>query len=146
MDTVSRHPVAVARCPLCLALNKVRLDRLADGPRCGECQRPLLLDRPLKVDDADVERILAGTTVPVVVDFYADWCGPCRMMAPVLDDFAQRRAGQVLVLKLDTDRNPVMPQRFQIRGIPTLIVFRQGQETARQVGVVPAEVLAQLVA
>jgi thioredoxin 2 len=137
---------AVIRCPLCTALNKVDLARLTSGPRCGECGRPLLLDRPITVTDQDFERVLGGTDVPVVVDFYADWCGPCKAMAPILDDFARERAGEVLVLKLDTDRNPVVPQRFGIRGIPTLIVFRQGQERARQVGLVPAETLAALVA
>jgi thioredoxin 2 len=137
---------AVVRCPLCEALNQVDLARVSNGPKCGACGRPILLDRPIAVTDQDFERVLAGTRVPVVVDFYADWCGPCKAMAPILDEFARKRAGDVLVLKLDTDRNPVTPQRFGIRGIPTLIVFRQTQESARQVGVVPAEVLATLVA
>ncbi|HEX9165872.1 MAG TPA: thioredoxin [Gemmatimonadales bacterium] len=137
---------AVIRCPLCTALNKVDLARIASGPKCGECGRPLLLDRPIKITDQDFERVLAGTEVPVVVDFYADWCGPCKAMAPILDDFARERAGDVLVLKLDTDQNPVTPQRFAIRGIPTLIVFRHAQEHARQVGLVPAGALAALVA
>lgn len=137
---------AVIRCPLCTALNRVDLARVASGPKCGECRRPLLLDRPITVTDQDFERVLAGTEIPVVVDFHADWCGPCKAMAPMLDDFAREQAGEVLVLKLDTDRNPVTPQRFGIRGIPTLIVFRQAQERARQVGLVPAEALAALVA
>ena len=77
------------------------------------------------------------TTVPVVVDFYADWCGPCKMMAPILDEVARRRQGELLVTKLDTDRNPQTGQRFGVRGIPTLIVFREGKEVARKVGAVP---------
>ncbi len=137
---------AVTRCPLCTALNRVDLARVASGPKCGECGRPLLLDRPITVTDQDFERVLAGTEVAVVVDFYADWCGPCKAMAPMLDDFARERAGEVLVLKLDTDRNPVTPQRFGIRGIPTLIVFRNAREHARQVGLVPAQALAAMVA
>ena len=80
----------------------------------------------------------------MVVDFYADWCGPCRMMAPTLDDFARSRAGEVLVLKLNTDQNPVTPQRFGIRGIPTLIAFHRGQETGRNVGVTDAAQLVEL--
>lgn len=135
---------AVIRCPLCTALNQVDLTRVADGPKCGECARPLLLDRPIKVTDQDFERVLAGTEVPVVVDFYADWCGPCKAMAPILDDFARDRAGTLLVLKLNTDQNPVTPQRFGIRGIPTLIAFRHGRETGREVGLVPAGRLAAL--
>jgi thioredoxin len=75
--------------------------------------------------------------VPVLVDFYADWCGPCKIMAPLLDDVAHRRAGEMLVLKLDTDRNPATQQRYGVRGIPTLIVFRDGKEVARRVGAVP---------
>ena len=75
--------------------------------------------------------------MPVLVDFYADWCGPCKMMAPVLDEIARERAGEVLVAKLDTDRNPTMAVRYDIRGIPNLIVFRDGREVARQVGAAP---------
>ncbi len=82
-------------------------------------------------------RVVAGTEVPVLIDFYADWCGPCRVMAPVLDRFAQDRAGEVLVGKLDTDRDSDVVRRFGIRGIPALILFSGGREVARQVGVVP---------
>jgi len=81
-----------------------------------------------------------------VMDGYADWCGPCKIMAPVLDDFARERAGEVLVIKLDTDRNPVTTQRLGIRAIPTLIVFRNGRETARRAGVTPRQELDALVA
>jgi len=75
--------------------------------------------------------------VPVLVDFYADWCGPCKIMAPVLDEVAQRHAGELVVTKLDTDANPATGLRFGIRGIPTLILFRKGLEVARRVGAVP---------
>src|SRR5437899_12745676 len=129
--------MATVACPFCATLNRVDLARLADRPRCGECKRPILLDRPIAVSDANVERVLAGTDVPVVMDCYADWCGPCKIMAPVLDDFARDRAGEVLVVKLDTDRNPATTHRFGIRAIPTLLVFRQGQEVGRQTGVIP---------
>lgn len=135
---------ALIRCPLCLSLNRVDLVRLESGPVCGSCQRPLLLDRPIAITDEDFERVIRETEVPVVVDFYADWCGPCRMMAPTLDEFARGRAGEVLVLKLNTDQNPVTPQRFGIRGIPTLIAFHRGQETGRNVGVTDAAQLAEL--
>jgi thioredoxin 2 len=134
----------MVRCPLCLSLNRVDLNRIGSGPVCGSCQRPLLLDRPIAVTDEDFERVVRETEVPVVVDFYADWCGPCRMMAPTLDEFARQYAGQVLVVKLNTDQNPVTPQRFGIRGIPTLIVFRDGAETGRNVGLTTAERLSSL--
>jgi thioredoxin 2 len=136
--TVVRATVA---CPFCTKLNRVDLRRAADRPRCGECQKPLLLDRPLTATDATLDRILADTDVPVLVDFYADWCGPCKTMAPVLDEIARARTGTALILKLDTDRNPASASRFGIRGIPTLIVFRNGRESQRQVGGVPRAAL-----
>lgn len=137
---------AVVRCPLCDTANRVDLGRLADGPRCGGCKRPLHLDRPLAATDASFEQLVTGSEVPVLVDFYADWCGPCKMMAPLLDDFAHRRAGEVLVIKLDTDASPATAQRFAIRGIPTMIAFRHGRETGRHVGVADAPTLDRLAA
>lgn len=136
---------AVARCIFCGRLNKVEMGRLADKPVCAECHRPLRLDRPIKATDADFMQVVQGTNVPVLVDFYADWCGPCRMMAPTLDAFAAARSGQVLVLKLDTDANPTTAQRFGIRGIPTLIAFRDGAEARRHTGLADEAVLAALV-
>jgi thioredoxin 2 len=137
---------ATAACPFCATLNRVDLTRLADRPRCGNCRRPILLDRPVAVGDATLDAVLAGTTVPVVVDCYADWCGPCKIMAPILDDFARAHEGEVLVAKLDTDRNPAAAQRFGIRAVPTLLVFRHGRETARHAGVLRREELEGLVA
>jgi thioredoxin 2 len=128
---------ATVACPFCGTLNRVDVTRLEQHPKCGNCGRPILLDRPVAVSDDNFAKVTSDTTVPVLVDFYADWCGPCKMMAPLLDDVAHRRAGQMLVLKLDTDRNPVTQQRFGVRGIPTLIVFRDGKEVARRVGAVP---------
>ena len=128
---------ATVACPFCETLNRVDLSRLEQRPQCGKCGRPILLDRPIAVSDANFAQVTTDTTVPVVVDFYADWCGPCKIMAPLLDDLARRRAGEMLVVKLDTDRNPVTGQQFGIRGIPTLIAFRSGKEVGRRVGAVP---------
>lgn len=136
---------ATVRCPFCSRLNRVDLARAGDRPKCGQCGKPLLLDRPVVVTDADFERVVGNTDVPVVVDFYADWCGPCKIMAPVLDELARSRMGEVLVAKLDTDRNPATANRFAIRGIPTLIVFRGGREVARETGAIPAPRLNALV-
>jgi thioredoxin len=103
-----------------------------------------VLDRPVPVTDETLPRILRNTTVPVLVDFYADWCGPCKIMAPLLDELARTRSGSALVAKLDTDRNPQSAAQFQIRGIPTLVLFRDGVERQRQVGAVPRPVLESM--
>ena len=136
---------ATVACPFCVTLNRVDLARLEDRPRCGECGRPILLDRPVAVTDATFDQVVKGTDVPVLVDCYADWCGPCKIMAPVLDQLAHDRSGTVLVTKLDTDRNPATTMRFGIRGIPTLIVFSGGREVGREVGVVPRARLDALI-
>ena len=138
--------VATVACQFCSTLNRVALDRVAQGPKCGSCARPILLDRPLHVADDTFQQVLSGTDIPVLVDFYADWCGPCKVMAPVVDDLARDRMGDVLVLKLDTDRNPVTPNGLGIRGIPTVILFQQGREIARQTGAVPRPQLDALLA
>jgi thioredoxin 2 len=128
---------ATVGCPFCGKLNRVDLARAGDRPKCGECAKPLLMDRPLRATDATFERIVADSDVPVLVDFYADWCGPCKTMAPILDDVARSWMGRALVLKLDTDRNPEAAARYRISGIPTLVLFRDGKEVKRQVGGVP---------
>lgn len=129
-------PKATVPCTFCSALNHVDLARIAQRPKCGKCSRLILLDRPLRLNDNDFDRVLSDAQIPVLVDFYADWCAPCKMMAPIIDEFAHEHVGQVLVAKLDTDRNPATSMRFAIRGIPTLIVFELGRETKRLTGAV----------
>jgi thioredoxin 2 len=132
-------------CPFCETLNRVDLDRRENGPRCGGCGRPLLLDRPQMISGKSLDQVIAAAEVPLLVDFYADWCGPCRVMAPVLDALAGERAGEVLVAKVDTDRSPDAALKFGVRGIPTLIAFSAGREVSRQVGAVPRAKLDELV-
>lgn len=141
--TSAARPV-VLRCAFCGTRNRIDLARLGDGPRCAECKRPILLDRPRAVSAEELGETVEDAGAPVIVDFYADWCGPCRAMAPTLDTFAAERAGQVLVLKLDTDRHPEMAARFGIRGIPTLIAFAGGREAGRHVGMADLATLDRL--
>lgn len=146
MNSTNIVPTATVACPFCDTLNRVNTDRVADHPKCGKCGKPIWLDRPVAVNGASFDAMVNGTTVPVLVDFYADWCGPCKIMAPLLDDVAHRRAGQFLVLKLDTDKNPAIQARFGVRGIPTLIVFRDGKEVSRRVGAIPPTELEKFLA
>lgn len=131
-------------CQFCLTLNRVDVNRVKHSPKCGNCGRPILLDRPIRVTDDDFNQVVRDSEVPVLVDFYADWCAPCKIMAPVLDDFAQAHIGEALVAKLDTDRNPKTSQQFDIRSIPTLIVFHVGKEVDRRIGAVNRDELERL--
>jgi len=142
---VSAKESVLLRCQHCHIINRIDLGRWAQHPKCAKCQTAFRLDHPQPVTDSDFSRIISEARVPVVVDFWADWCGPCRAMAPTLDRFASTRAGQVLVLKLDTDANPQTSARFGIRGIPTLISFLNGRELRRHVGMADSSVLAGLV-
>jgi len=132
-------------CPSCGTLNRTDLGRLARRPRCGSCRTALDLSHPVAVDAGTFDAVLAGSEAPVLVDFYADWCGPCRMVAPTVEALAQARAGSLLVLKVDTDKSPGISERLGIRGIPTLIAFRNGTETGRHVGVAQRAQLDALV-
>lgn len=135
---------AIVRCPFCTTLNRVDLARVEQHPKCAECGKPILVDRPLAIAESDIDRIVAESEVPVIIDFHADWCGPCKAMAPMFDELARERRGQALILKLDTDRNPGATRRFGVRGIPTMILFRDGKEVAREVGAVPRDRLRAL--
>lgn len=142
-DTPSTHSIKL-RCAFCGKRNLLDMDRAADRPLCGECGRPFLLDRPVKIAGEDLNDLVADAGVPVLVDFYADWCGPCKVMAPVLDELAADHLGRLLVAKLDTDRAPQVSAELGIRGIPTLILYRDGRELKRQTGAVSRPVLDQM--
>lgn len=144
METAAQTKATVA-CGHCGRLNRVDLSRAGDGPRCGACGKPIQLDRPMRLTDASFDRVVADSPVPVLVDFYADWCGPCKMMAPTFDQVARDRAGQALLAKVDTDANRQLATRFRIASIPTLVSFRGGQEVARELGALPRPRLESLI-
>ncbi len=143
MDSTATR-TAIVPCATCGKLNRVDLARIEDKPVCGPCKAPLALATPLLLTDANFDRVVGGANVPVIVDFYADWCGPCKAMTPIFAELARRQAGRALVVKVDTDRSPVVASRFNIRSIPTLAVLHHGKEVARQVGAVPLPALEQL--
>jgi len=138
---MSTHTNAVADsslvvCPECHAIVRVPSARLEDHPRCSRCKAELLSGKPVALDGASYPVHTGRSSLPVLVDFWAPWCGPCRMMAPVLDQLAQQRATRLQVAKLNTDEQPDIAGRLNIRSIPTLILFREGREIARQSGAV----------
>jgi thioredoxin 2 len=128
-------------CPSCGATNRVSDDRLRDAPVCGRCGTDLMAAEPVNLTDAALPAFIAKTGLPVLVDFWAEWCGPCKQMAPHFATAASQLPG-VRFVKVDSDAAPVACARLAIRSIPTLILFRSGAEVARLSGVVPA---AQLV-
>ncbi len=133
-------------CPHCLAVNRVPDARLAEGPKCGQCGTPLLPGHPVELTAAGFDRFIAKAGLPVLVDFWADWCGPCKMMAPVFQQVAGELASQVRFAKVDTEAHPQVSMRHHIRGIPTLILFRNGAEVARTSGALDAFALKRWLA
>jgi thioredoxin 2 len=144
-DTAREAPHVTLPCGACGRWNRIAAKRMTDGPKCGVCGAPLQLDHPVLLTDATFDRVITETTLPVVVDFYADWCGPCRMMAPAVEELARTSLGRAVVAKLDTDASQKAASRYQIRGIPTVIVFRNGREERRQSGVMPLTALREMV-
>jgi len=143
METTTEKKLTL-RCQFCETWNRIDASRAADRPKCGKCGTPMVLDRPVKLDDETFGRTITESQVPVLVDFYADWCGPCKMMAPFVDELAAQYQGTALIAKVDTDRSQGATAPFGIRGIPTSIVFKDGKELARQVGAVPKSGLEEL--
>lgn len=126
------------QCASCGAKNRVPASRLADTGRCGSCKAPLPpLAEPLAVDLAAFDEIVREARVPVLVDFWASWCGPCRIAAPEVSALAREMAGRALVLKVDTEQYPELAERFRVQGIPNFAVFRNGRLVFQQAGVVP---------
>jgi len=128
-------------CPACGATNRVPGDKVAQGlaPVCGKCKTPLPMGKPQPVTGASFAQDVERSPVPVLVDAWAPWCGPCHMIAPVIDQLATELAGRVRVVKLNVDDNPRTAARFDLRSIPTLLVLKDGREIDRLVGVQPKQ-------
>lgn len=130
----------VVPCPDCAALNRLPAERVGDGPVCSSCKAPLFA-HPVTLDEASFDRVLAKTSLPIVVDFWAAWCGPCRMLAPVLQELADAHAGALKVVKVDTEREPALAARYGIQSLPTLVLLRDGREADRILGALPRQAL-----
>ena len=134
------HHIACAHCG---AVNRLSADRLADDPDCGRCHRALLDGQPVELSDLNFDAFVRQTTLPVLVDFWAPWCGPCRQMAPQFEAAARQLKGRALLVKINSDDSPQASAKFAIRSIPTLVRLQAGAELRRQSGALP---LAQIVA
>ena len=139
---MATDPLHIA-CAHCGATNRVPPERLGDDPTCGRCGAALLDGQPVELTDANFDAVTTKTELPVVVDFWAPWCGPCRMMAPAFSQAAGQLKGRALLVKVNSDDNPRTAGRFGIRSIPTMVRLDRGREVRRVSGAVPA---AQIVA
>ena len=145
-STLDRSGVLVT-CPSCGKTNRLRYATLASAARCGACRTPLTAPaEPVEVADAAAfDALIASSALPVVVDFWAPWCGPCRTMAPELDKVAKGAAGEWLIVKVDTDAVPELGERFRIRSIPTLAIFQGGRQVHSAAGARSAADIRSLV-
>jgi len=132
-------------CSHCQGVNRVPSSRLADDPHCGKCKQSLLEGKPVELNDGNFVKIIGKNSLPVIVDFWADWCGPCKMMAPSFADAAMALKTSAVLAKLNTEVAQQTAARFAIRSIPTMIAFKDGKEVARQSGAMSKDQIVQWV-
>lgn len=130
-------------CPHCMAVNRIPVERLGDNPKCGKCKKPLFTGHPVELNDQTFAKFISKNDIPVVVDFWAEWCGPCKMMAPAFAEASARLEPNVILAKLNTEVAQQTAAQFGIRSIPSIIMFKNGKEVARQAGALNTQQIIQ---